>query len=270
MNGDTLPEDIETRLRWALEIAGQAGTLTLRWFRRAREAVEIKRDGTPVTEADRAAETMLRKAISDRFPDDPIVGEEYAEKSGSSPYRWFLDPIDGTKAFITGVPLYTTLIGVLKDDQPVLGVIHAPATNETVYAAAEGRCWYRVADADATPTRVSATPRLADATVLTSSVRSFVSERDPPCPETYRSLEDACRLARTWGDAYGYLLVATGRADVMVDPALSLWDAAALQPVIEAAGGQFTDWGGRPTVHSPDGVATNGLLHEEVLTILQA
>lgn len=266
---DTLPRDIDTRLRWALEIALQAGAATLHWFRRAHQAIETKADGTPVTEADRAAETRLREAISQRFPDDSIVGEEYGEKRGSSPYQWVLDPIDGTKAFITGVPLYTTLVGVLKDDQPVLGVIHAPATAETIYAGVGGRCWYLEDKMQPVLAQVSRTPRFSDATMLTSSVRSFVSERDPGSRETHRRLEDACRLARTWGDAYGYLLVAAGRADVMVDPALNLWDAVALKPIIEAAGGRFTDWQGRPTVHSADGVATNGLLHEEVLKILQ-
>lgn len=269
MDGDALPVEIDARLRWALEIAARAGAETLRWFRRAHQAVETKGDGTPVTEADRAAETLLRAAISERFPDDPIIGEEYDEKSGSTPYQWVLDPIDGTKAFITGVPLYTTLIGVLEDNQPVLGVIHCPATAETVYAGVGGRCWYVEGKAKPVPTQVSETRRLADATLLTSSVRSFVSERDPGCHETYRRLEDACRLARTWGDAYGYLLVAAGRADVMVDPALNLWDAVALKPIIEAAGGRFTDWQGQPSVHSADGVATNSLIHEEVLEILR-
>ena len=214
-------------------------------------------------------ETLLREAIAQKFPDDAILGEEFGEKTGSSDFRWLLDPIDGTKAFITGVPMYTTLIGIMAGREPRAGVIHAPAAGETVYAGPDGPCWYRRDDRDPTEARVSSTTSLDEATFVTSSVMSYVKERDPGEYDAYQRLESAVRLTRTWGDAFGYLLVATGRADIMVDPAMDLWDSAALQPIVEAAGGTYTDWNGVASVHSPDSVATNGHLHEQVLAVLR-
>jgi histidinol phosphatase-like enzyme (inositol monophosphatase family) len=248
-------------------VARAAGEETLKWFRQASLAVERKRDGSPVTAADRAAETLLREQIAAAFPDDAILGEELGEKPGTSPYRWVLDPIDGTKSFITGVPLYTTLVAVMEGDQPLLGVIHAPATGETVYAAAGDSAWYRRGNDEPVPARVSHVERLSEATFLTSEVGSFAPAGKKGVYPAFTQLETACRLTRTWGDAFGYMLVATGRADVMIDPEMNLWDAAALQPIIEGAGGHFSDWQGRPTVHTGNAVATNGRLAGLVLSI---
>lgn len=261
----------DARLRLAVSAARAAGRVTLQWFRQSALAVERKGDGSPVTAADRASETLLREQIAAQFPDDAILGEEFGEKPGTSPYRWVLDPIDGTKSFITGVPLYTTLVAVMKDNEPLIGVIYAPATDEIVYAAG-GPSWFAIGDATPTEARVSGAERLADATFLTTEVDTFDKVRvDAAHPqgarEVYNQLEKACRLTRTWGDAYGYLLVATGRADVMVDPELNLWDAAALQPIIEGAGGHYSDWQGRPTVHTGNAIATNPQLAGLVLSI---
>lgn len=262
--------DVDQRLELAVRTARAAGAETLRWFRQPTLAVDRKGDGSPVTAADRAAEAALREQIAAAFPDDAILGEELGEKAGTSGYRWVLDPIDGTKSFITGVPLYTTLVAVMRDDRPVLGVIYAPVTEEILYAAAGGPTSYAVGDAEPTVARVSDIERLSEATFLTSEVSSFgeLVERDGR--SVYEQLEQACRLTRTWGDAYGYLLVATGRADVMVDPQMNLWDAAALQPIVEGAGGHFSDWQGRPTVHTGNAVATNPQLAGLVLSITRA
>ncbi|RIK73019.1 MAG: histidinol-phosphatase [Planctomycetota bacterium] len=260
----------QARLRLAVDAARAAGDETLRWFRQATLAVERKGDGSPVTAADRAAETVLRHAISAAFPEDSILGEEFGETVGSSPYRWVLDPIDGTKSFITGVPLYTTLVAVLEDGHPLLGVIYAPVTREIVYAIAGQPTLYSVGDGKAAPANVSCIERLSDATFLTSEAGSFNHAGLNGGRNVYEQLERACRLTRTWGDAYGYMLVATGRADVMVDPAMNLWDAAALQPVIEGAGGHFSDWQGRPTVYSGNSVATNPKLAGLVLSITRS
>jgi len=257
----------DERLELAVRAARTAGTETLRWFRQPSLAVDRKGDGSPVTAADRAAEATLRDEIAAVFPDDAILGEELGEKPGNSGFRWVLDPIDGTKSFITGVPLYTTLVAVMRDDQPVLGVIYAPVTEEILYAAAGGPTSYAVGDAAPTSARVSSIERLSEATFLTSEVSSFHKIGGGACQNVYRQLERACRLTRTWGDAYGYLLVATGRADVMVDPQMNLWDAAALQPIIEGAGGHFSDWQGLPTVHTGNAVATNPQLAGLVLSI---
>lgn len=257
----------QARLDLAVSSARAAGAITLQWFRQAALTVERKGDGSPVTAADRAAESLLREQIAAQFPDDAILGEEFGEKTGASAYRWVLDPIDGTKSFISGVPLYTTLVAVLKDDQPLVGVIYSPATNEIVYAAAGGQTWYENGDGHSVPARVSQTERLAEATFVTTELTTFDKVGEKGSRGVYNQLEKACRLSRTWGDAYGYMLVATGRADVMIDPEMNLWDAAALQPIIEGAGGHYSDWQGRPSVHSGNAVATNPKLAGLVLSI---
>jgi histidinol-phosphatase len=257
-----------SRLTLAVATARAAGQETLRWFRQSLLAVERKGDGSPVTAADRAAESLMREAIQSQFPDDAILGEEFGDKSGTTQYRWVLDPIDGTKSFITGVPLYTTLVAVMDGNRPLIGVIYAPATAELVYAVSGQTTWYVQAGGEGIPARVSETERLSDATFLTSEASDFAQVgRKNGGAAVYQQLQDSCRLTRTWGDAFGYMLVATGRADVMVDPVMNLWDAAALQPIIEGAGGHFSDWQGRPTVHSGNTVATNGRLAGLVLSI---
>jgi histidinol phosphatase-like enzyme (inositol monophosphatase family) len=261
---------ITDRLNLAVEIAQAAGDVTLRYFRRDDVRVERKADQSPVTIADRAAEELLRHRITERFPDDAILGEEFGVTAGTSAYQWALDPIDGTKSFIHGVPLYTTLVAVLHDDQPLVGVIHAPATGETAYASTGEGCWYlEKSGSQPRPARVSRVPRLAEGLLLTTEVRTF-AERTRDAMEVFQRLERAARLTRTWGDGYGYLMVATGRAEAMIDPELDLWDLAALQPVIEEAGGSFTDWQGQATVHSRDAIATNGLVANEVLAITRS
>jgi histidinol-phosphatase len=259
-------DPLQERLDWAVEIAREAGRLTLEYFRRPNLQVDRKADDSPVTVADRQAEELLRRRIAERFADDGILGEELGLQAGGSGYQWVLDPIDGTKSFIHGVPLYTTLVAVLEGDAARVGVIHAPALGETVYAAAGHGCWYTSDGHPAVPPRranVSTVAYLREGLLLTSEIASFAGERQPDALDVQRQ----ARLARTWGDGYGYLMVATGRAEVMIDPVMNLWDAAPLQPVIEEAGGRFTDWQGRPTVHSGDAVATNGLVAGEVLAL---
>ena len=266
-----VPQPIADRLELARTVAREAGRLTLDYFRKADLVIERKGDDSPVTAADRAAEGLLRERIEAAFPDDAILGEELGERAGTSPFRWVLDPIDGTKSFITGVPLYTTLVGLLErtpeGERSVLGVIYAPAIDELVYAAKGGGAWHEVGGAPAIAAVVSSVDKLSEAVFLTSEVASFTSDRSPDALDVYLKLQNAARLSRTWGDAYGYLLVATGRADVMVDPALCLWDAVALQPILEEAGGTFTDWQGRATVHESEGIGCNRLLLDEVLAI---
>jgi histidinol phosphatase-like enzyme (inositol monophosphatase family) len=264
-------QELAARLEVAVSAARAAGALTLDWFCRPRLEVERKGDGSPVTAADRAAERLIRELVGQAFPDDQVLGEEFGETpsegGNSSRYKWVLDPIDGTKSFITGVPLYTTLVAVLEDNHPRAGVIYAPATGELVYAAHQGGSWYVRGTSAPEPARVAQTDNLAEATFLTSETKSFGAPGSTPQRRVYEQLETACRLTRTWGDAYGYLLVAVGRADVMVDPIMNLWDAAALQPILEEAGGRFGDWTGRPTVHSGHSVAATQALFDQVVAI---
>lgn len=252
------------RLAFAVSIATEAGNQTLELFRSDRLDLNHKTDGSPVTAADRAAEELMRERISKQFPEDAILGEEFGETAGTSGFRWVLDPIDGTKAFISGVPLYTTLVAVMEDDDPQIGVINAPAAGELVFAERGAGCWHQIGEAKPKRCQVSSVDKLADAVYLTTSVRSYTTDRDPDARPVYDQLQAACRITRTWADAFGYLLVATGRAEIMIDAIMNLWDSAAIQPIIEEAGGHFFDWQGRATVHSGEAIATNGKLAEAV------
>jgi histidinol phosphatase-like enzyme (inositol monophosphatase family) len=257
-------EKSSQRLELAIEAAREAGRITLEYFRRDDLKVERKGDDSPVTIADRQAEQYLRRRISEAFPEDGILGEEFGEQQGASGYRWIVDPIDGTKSFIHGVPLYSTLIGVERDGEPVLGVIVIPALDEAVYAAVGQGAWYLRGQEPPCPARVASTARLSEGLFLTSEVANFYAiER----PQVFEQLQAATRLTRTWGDGYGYMMVATGRADVMVDPIMCAWDAAPMLTILEEAGGVFTDWQGRRTIHSGQGIATNSALLSEVLAI---
>lgn len=222
--------------------------------------VERKADRTPVTEADRRAEIAMREWFARETPTFGVLGEEYGETPGDGRNRWIVDPIDGTKSFIHRVPLFGTLVALESDGEPVLGVIACHAVGETV-AAALGRG----ARLNGQPCRVSTVATLEDATLTMTSFARTAARR----PIGYRTLVDRCGLARAWGDCYGYLLVATGRAEIMLDPDMSTWDAAALQPVIREAGGAFSQWDGNPSL-GDSAVATNGLLHHEVIQILAA
>ncbi len=259
-------QDVAERLKFAVAIAQEAGDITLKYFRRDDLKVDRKSDASPVTIADREAEQYLRERIAKRYPGDAIFGEEFGHQSGSTVYTWTLDPIDGTKSFIHGIPLYSNLVAVLQNDNPLIGVINVPALGESVYAAKGTGCWYIArGTAEPRPAHVSKIARLADSLFVTSEVQNFEKLRKQDTLDVFIKLQQAARLTRTWGDAYGYLMVATGRAELMIDPEMSLWDSAPLQTVIEEAGGCFCDWQGNPTIHSGESIATNRLITEEVL-----
>jgi histidinol-phosphatase len=247
----------KTLLEFALDAVWQAGRLTLGYFQ-AGVTVDRKADNTPVTIADREAEQRLRTLINQYWPEHGIVGEEYGRSTANSQYTWIIDPIDGTKAFVSGVPLYANLLALLDGDSALLGIIHLPALNETVYAVRGEGCYWNGRRA-----HVSRVDQLKDAVLLTSGIDAFGNKS-----AAWQQLCNATYIQRTWGDAYGYTLVATGRAEIMLDPAAALWDCAPLQVILEEAGGTFTDWRGNPTIHAGEGVATNGLLLEQVLRTL--
>jgi histidinol-phosphatase len=260
MNGT----DLKDRLDFAVSAARAAGKHTLRYFQQAL-VVERKSDQSPVTIADREAEQMLRAAIATAYPDDGILGEELGETAGRSGYRWILDPIDGTKSFICGVPLYSTLVGVEFEGRSELGVIVIPALDECVYAARGSGAWHVREDRSPVPARVSAKSRLSESLFVTSEIQTFIECGRLP---VFEKLQTAAWLTRTWGDGYGYFLLATGRAEVMVDPKMFLWDCAALQPIVEEAGGTFTDWNGKPTIYGSEAIGTNSQVLHEVLSLL--
>ncbi|MFZ0891988.1 MAG: inositol monophosphatase family protein [Thermoplasmata archaeon] len=257
------PLDSPRRLREYLAVARTAaragGARTLEHFGR-RLLPDIKADGSPVTIADRQSEAAIRQVISDVYPEHAILGEEGGLHAGNLEVRWIVDPLDGTKSFIHGVPLYGVLIGVEVLGAPRVGVIYLPALHELVEAASGLGCWW---NGDAA--RVSATAHLGAATVLTTSVRGLEDAGIP-----FRRLAAASRVQRGWGDCYGYALVATGRADVMIDSGVQIWDAAPLLPILEESGGWFTDWTGTPTILGKNAVGTNGRLHDAILRILRS
>lgn len=250
--------EVNNLLQFALDTVWQAGRITLGYFQTGIKA-ERKADNTPLTIADQLAEQKMRELIAARFPDHGIVGEEYGRTHSDSPYTWVIDPIDGTKSFVSGVPIYANLLALLDGEKALIGVINFPALNEMVYAVRDGGCYW-----NGRRCHTSATTNLQDAVLLASDLNSF----GPRQPQWERLIR-ATYIQRTWGDAYGYALVATGRADVMVDPVMALWDAAPLQVILEEAGGTFTDWQGTPTIHHQESVATNGKLLSQVMDIVK-
>jgi histidinol-phosphatase len=230
------------------QVARLAGDMALRHYKSSL-VVESKADGSPVTIADRNAEQSARAWIERNFPDDGILGEELGITRPDARRRWILDPIDGTKTFVRGVPLWGTLVAVCEGDEILAGSAYFPALDEMLVAARGDGCWWNGARC-----RVSSVDALSEATVLTTDER-FADGGGQLAG--WRNLSGKAAIARTWGDCYGYLLVATGRAEVMVDGIVSPWDAAALMPIVEEAGGVFTDWKGTRTAFGGSAVATN-------------
>lgn len=223
--------------------------------------VDFKGDDSPVTAADRGAEELMRRLINARFPDHGIIGEEFGTEGANADWVWVLDPIDGTKSFITGVPLFGTLIALLHEGQPVLGCINQPILGQLM-----------IGDGTTTtlndrPVRVRDTRRLADATLLTSDTLNLAKFQNGPACDR---LIEQVRLYRTWGDCYGYLLLASGFADICLDPIMNPWDLAALVPVIRGAGGVITDWRGNAPYPAESTIACAPALHAEVVATLNS
>ncbi len=254
--------DLQSLLAFAVDAAWQAGRITLGYFQTGL-AAERKADNSPVTVADRLAEQKLRELIATYWPDHALIGEEYGHQPGhaGSDYTWIIDPIDGTKAFISGVPFYGVLLALVKGQQPLLGVSYFPALGDMIYAARGGGCFWNGRTA-----HVSAVARLADAVLLASDLNTFAQFNRQAA---FQRLIDATYFQRTWGDAYGYALVATGRAEVMLDPVMAIWDCGPLQVILEEAGGTFTDWRGTPTIFGGEAVATNGALFAPVMELVR-
>jgi histidinol-phosphatase len=256
-----MAESLKELLDFAQEIAWQAGKITLRHFQTGISA-DRKADDSPVTLADRESEAYLRARIGASYPQHAILGEEEGlTGSDDAEYRWVLDPIDGTKTFIRGVPFYGVLIGLLRNNEPVAGVVNLPALGELISAADGMGCRW-----NGRPCHVSTVSRLEEA-LLVGTVSSGYEPYGKA--EAYSRLVGATGMQRTWGDCYGYMLVATGRAEICVDPVMNLWDAAPMLPILREAGGTYTDWLGNATVHGGEGLGTNGLLLEQVLELVK-
>lgn len=240
------------------QLAQASGDIINSYFRQA-VAVESKADQSPVTIADKQAEEIMREMIMKEFPAHGIIGEEFGKHNESASYQWVLDPIDGTKSFITGTFLFGTLIGLMKDGQPIVGAIHHSLTSHLLLGTGDQ------AQLNDQPVRVRDTKTLREAVLLYTD---FIDVGRYQNGIAFQQLMGRTKYNRTWGDCHGYFLVATGYADMMLDPIMSLWDIVALIPIIKGAGGKITSWNGGLPLEGDGIIATNGILHEQVLRAL--
>ncbi len=250
-------------LDFAVGTAYEAGRLTLGYFRTGVVRSEFKADDTPVTAADREAERLIRVRISEKYPAHAVVGEEYGAESGAEGtiHRWIVDPIDGTKAFVRGVPLYGVLIGLEIEGSCEVGVAYFPALDEMLHAAAGLGCYL-----NGRRTGVAKTETLKDGIVSFTDAKSF---EEHGREGGWRRLLSAAGGARGWSDAYGHALVATGRADLMLDPVANPWDCAPFPPILKEAGGYFGDWSGNETIYGGEALSTTRELLPEVLELIE-
>ncbi|MDD5558863.1 histidinol-phosphatase [Candidatus Methylomirabilis sp.] len=253
-------DQLRQLLDFAVEAAREAGEIVMKYFQTTLTP-EQKPDRTFVTAADRNAEERLRALIRQAYPDHGILGEEFGEQQSSSDRTWIIDPLDGTASFLHGVPLFGVLLGLEVDGEVVLGVANFPALGELVSASKEMGCFWNGRRA-----AVSGVDDLKEALLLYTDGAGF----EPHGREsTFRDLTAATRMHRSWGDCYGHILVATGRAEVMLDPVMNIWDCAALLPILLEAGGTFTDWQGRPTIRGGNAISTNGRLFDQVMQVVK-
>lgn len=253
-------ESLRTYLDFALETARMAGEITLRYYQ-TNMTVDTKSDGSVNTVADLEAEKLIQERIEKYFPGHSIIGEEYGEKlSTDSRHKWIIDPIDGTRSFAHGVPLYSVLIGLEIDGNVEVGVAHFPALSETIYAATGEGCYW-----NDRPTRVSTISDLSQALVLGNDPEKCYKYGRGPA---WDRIKTAFGNRRGWGDAYGYLLVATGRAELMVDPIMDVWDCGPFPPILREAGGYFGDWQGNTTIYANESIGTSQTLLPQVLALI--
>jgi histidinol-phosphatase len=249
-------------LQTAVDIAREAGEVTRRWFRAADLVVDSKADGTPVTAADRAAERLVRERIAERFPRDGVIGEEEPEAHGDSGRRWIIDPIDGTKNFVRGVPVWATLIALVDEGEPVVGVVSAPALGKRWWAAKGAGAYMGRSLAAATRLKVSNVSELSDASLSYSSLGGWKQRGNL---DEFIGLTEEVWRTRAYGDFWSYCLVAEGAVDIACEPELNLYDMAALVPIVTEAGGRFTSLEGEDGPFGGNALATNSILHSEVL-----
>ena len=255
---------VSDRMNFAIEVIADAHAFVLGHYQ-SGVAIHRKADDSPVTIADKGAEQLLRDRIKATFADDAIMGEEHDDQPGSSGYRWILDPIDGTKAFIHGVPLFGCLIGLEHEDRMIGGLCGFPALNELIYASEGQGAWWRKDEAEPTRCQVTDTSDIAEAMMSYTQVSGYAETNRTAA---FERLVSATRLARGWGDCYGHMLVATGRADISIDPEMNPWDSAALIPIVQEAGGHFFGWNGEASIHTNDGISTNANLRDAVLAAI--
>ncbi len=257
--------EFQGRLEFALSCAEKASDLILEHYQDAGLNIELKKDESPVTVADRGAEELIRKEIDKMYPDDGILGEEFDDKESQNGYQWIIDPIDGTKSFIHGVPLFGTLIGVEKDGEMVIGVCRFPGLNEVYYAAKGSGSWWKTGNGEPRRSQVSQVSDFSKALFCLTTVSGWDVQG---YGELLDTLKNKSGLTRGWGDCYGHVLVATGRAEFIVEPVISPWDVAALVPILQEAGGHYVSWDGEVDVYNKQGLSVNDALLKPLLELL--
>jgi histidinol-phosphatase len=249
-----------TRYDRAVEAARKAGDLAREYYETTFE-VELKSDDSPVTIADRKAEQLIRSLISAAFPYDGFLGEEYGNQTGTSGFRWIIDPIDGTKSFVRHIPIWATLLGLEYQNEQIGGIVYIPVFGMT-YRALRGAGAYM----NERKIHVSNATQLSDSLICYSSINWFMKAGKE---KTFLELAKRTSRQRGYGDFYGFVLVAEGAAELMVEHGVNPWDVASIKAIVEEAGGMFTDWDGIPTIYRPDVLASNGNVHAEALAILR-
>jgi histidinol-phosphatase len=252
--------DWRSRYELAVEAARRAGDLARTYYESTFE-IELKPDASPVTIADKGAEELIRTLVGKHFPNDGFLGEEFGDQPGTTGFRWVIDPIDGTRSFVRHIPIWATLIGLEYRGEQVGGVAYVPVLGQT-YRALRGDGAYL----NDRRVRVSDVGKLSDALLCYSSLSWFTKAGRE---KTFLELANRTNRQRGFGDFYGFVLVAEGAADLMVEHGVHTWDVSGLKAIVEEAGGAFTDWHGTPTTERPDVIATNGKLHAEALGILR-
>jgi histidinol-phosphatase len=247
-------------LDFALTMAAEAGRIVLSHFQTSLQ-VETKQDKSPVTIADKQSEEALRNLMAKHTPGYGIIGEEFGTQAGSADREWVIDPIDGTKAFIHGVPLFGTLLALLENGRPIVGVVSLPALGHVMAATLGGGCTL-----DNKACQVSSVEKLEEALILDGSVTTMERLGYGPAWATMRS---RAKLHRGWGDCYGHFLVASGRAEVMADPIVSIWDVAPFAVILPEAGGSFSAFGGKAVITEQSGISSNGRFHAEIVAGLK-
>jgi len=256
------PDQLSGYLSFITETAYLAGRLTLGYFQ-SRLTVDYKADHSPVTIADRKAEELIRNRIEKSYPSHAIIGEEYGMKeSQDASHRWIIDPIDGTKSFMRGVPLYGVLLGLEIEGRVEVGAAYFPALDEMIAAATGLGCWW-----NGRPAHVSPITDIKHSYFTTTSVQAFEKHKRF---QVFRRLMKSCYYQTGWSDAYGYLLVATGRVEIMLDPVMSVWDCGPFPPILSEAGGYFGDWKGQASIYSKEALATTIPLLPQVLELINS
>jgi histidinol-phosphatase len=262
---NTESSEYQPRLEFALSCAEKASELILKHYQDSGLDIELKQDESPVTVADRGAEELIRSEIVKAFPEDGILGEEFDDKESQNGYQWIIDPIDGTKSFIHGVPLFGTLIGIEKDGEMVVGVCRFPGLNEVYYAATGSGSWWKKGNGEPKRCQVSKVSDLSKALFCVTTVTGWEVQG---YGELFDTLKERTGLTRGWGDCYGHMLVASGRAELIVEPVISPWDVAALVPILQEAGGHYVAWDGTVDVYQKKGLSVNDALLKPLMDLI--